>query len=825
MKGFLSFLLVILAVPIGAQYTISGRVLNEDAERMENATVYLDGTNLGTLVDSKGRYVIPDVPQGNYTLKASFLGFETLSKKINVNQNLEVDFTMEGSIYDLDEIEINGTFVRRNMPFSHKNVEREQYEKLNLGQDVPYLLKFTPSMVVTSDAGAGVGYTGMRIRGSDPSRINVTINGVPLNDAESQLVFWVDLPDFASSAQEIQIQRGVGPSTNGTSAFGATINMNTNKIRLQPHLSVASSYGSFNTRKLNVSGGTGLMNNKISVDLRYSAIASNGYVDRATSDLNSFYGSFNYVSENSSINFNVISGNERTYQAWNGLPYTYINSENASLDLRRYNTAGTEKPGDPYENEVDDYGQHHFQLHYNKALNDNFNLNLTGHYTRGLGFYENYKGSEDLNDFAISDVTGNEYDVVIRRWLDNHFYGTVAEFDWTDIEEKQNIILGTSFNQYLGGHFGEAIWNSRDSELVDGKVVLEDRPVEYYSNDAVKNDFNTYIKWSSRIRNRVVTYLDLQYRAVQYSFDGFNAEGVIVDQVDRLHFFNPKVGVSYLINEDSKIYLSYSVANREPNRNDYTETSTLSRPESETLYDLELGYNLQSDHFGVGINLYNMQYDNQLVLTGQINDVGEYTRTNVKDSYRRGLEIDGGMNNWMGVHVLLNTTLSQNKIVNFTEYVDDWDNWSQIEVNHELTDLAFSPSIIVGSDLGYEFFRKDNNKTASVSFLTKFVGKQYIDNTSNENAELPAYTYSDLLISYSYMGSRWFKEIRFNLNIHNVFNQLYSSNAWVYRFRSLNYDPRPDDPYAREEVPGTYNLTGLYPQAGRHFLAGLSFFF
>jgi len=802
-----------------SQFSISGRIINEEGEFLESSAVFLEGTSYGVLTDSSGYFELKDIPEGEYLLKATYLGYEPQSELIDVIADMEISFELGGSIFGLEEIQINGTWVQQNMPFSYKNVKKEEVQRLNLGQDIPYLLKYTPSMVVTSDAGAGVGYTGMRIRGSDPSRINITINGVPLNDSESQLVFWVNMPDFASSTEDIQIQRGVGPSTNGASAFGATINLNSNKIRLKPYARIASSVGSFNTRKLGVSAGTGLLNNKFGFDLRYSLIQSDGYVDRASSNLNSFAGTFNYVTESSSLNVNLFTGSEVTYQAWNGLPVQFLDKN------RTFNISGTEKPGDPYKDEVDDYNQSHFQVHYNKSINENVNVNLKGHYTRGLGFFENYKGNVTLADFGVQDnnIVDNRDDVVIRRWLDNHFYGAIAELDYKDLEEKHNVIFGLAANQYLGDHFGRVRWNSNQNEPVESLDTLFNRvPTEYYDNTGVKIDLNTYGKWSYKIGNRFLTYIDLQYRYVNYKFQGFDAEGKLVDQVDNLSFFNPKVGLSYLLNNDSKIYASYSVANREPNRNDYTESSTNTRPLHETLYDLELGYTLQTDIFSAGINIYNMVYDNQLVLTGKINDVGEYSRQNVKDSYRRGVEFDGGLKYFRGLHFLVNATISENRIRSFTEFIDDWDNGGQIDKTYELTDLAFSPSVIFANDMGYELLQDFKNQSASISLLSKYVGEQFIDNTSNEDAKLPAYFYNDLLFSYTLKNVPYVKEIRANLNIHNILGNEYISNAWVYRFSSESYNPIADDAYAQSEGQGVYNLTGLYPQAGRNFMLGLT---
>ncbi|WP_235296927.1 TonB-dependent receptor [Portibacter marinus] len=822
MNRLIVFILSMIVATAGqSQFSISGNVSNEDGEHLVSAAVFLEGTEYGTLTNAKGDYMLENIPEDEYILKVTYLGYEPQSELIEVIADTEISFVLGGSIFGLDEIEINGTFVQKNMPFTYKNVSQDNVERLNMGQDVPYLLKYTPSMVVTSDAGAGVGYTGMRIRGSDPSRINVTINGVPLNDSESQLVFWVDLPDFASSTEDIQIQRGVGPSTNGTSAFGASINMNTNKIRLTPYLNLATSYGSFNTGKLSVMAGTGLLNNKFGFDIRYSRIQSDGYVDRASSNLSSFAGTFNYVTESSSLNFNIFTGSEVTYQAWNGLPVQFLETN------RTFNSAGTEKPGEPYKDEIDDYNQNHLQLHYNKALSDNLNVNLTGHYTRGLGFFENYKANEDPADFQLPGSITEPQDLVIRRWLDNHFYGAIFEGNYEDLSENHNVILGASANQYLGGHFGKVRWyEAQDVPVEHLDTALVKDAIEYYNNDGNKIDFNTYAKWSFRFLNRFISYIDLQYRMVNYKFQGFNENGDLVDQTDNLQFFNPKFGLSYLLNNDSKIYVSYGIANREPNRNDYTESSVKTRPMHETLYDLELGYTLQSDIFSAGVNLYNMQYDNQLVLTGQINDVGEYTRTNVKNSYRRGVEFDGGINGILGFHFLMNATLSENRILNFTEFIDSWDTGEQIQKTYDITDLAFSPSIIIANDFGYEFFRNQPEQRLSVSLLSKYVGKQYIDNTTAEASKLDPYFYNDLLISYSYKRVKFVKDITFYLNVYNLFNQKYVSNAWIYRFSSESYDPTGDDPYARAETDeGIYNLTGLYPQAGRHFMAGLTFKF
>lgn len=813
---------------LSAQHNIMGTVYDADKEPLPGVTIQVAGTDEGAVSDSDGFFIIRQLEAGTYQVVASYVGFQTQKVVLTLpSDNNQIDFDLRTATQNLSPVEVTGNWADEKTPVTFTNMDKAEIEKRNLGQDVPFLLRWSPSAVVTSDAGTGIGYTGIRIRGSDQSRINVSINGIPLNDAESQQVFWVDLPDFATSTTDIQIQRGVGTSTNGAGAFGATINLNTNKINTKPYVTLNSSVGSFNTFKTNVTAGSGLLNNKFTIDGRISRITSDGYIDRAEAELNSFYLSGAYLGNDESLRLNVFSGHEITYQAWNGVPAQYIDDET----LRKFNTAGTEKPGEPYDNEVDDYTQTHYQLLYNKKFNDNWHTDLAFHYTRGKGFFEQYRAGETLSDYLLTEDTELESDVVRKRWLDNHFYGLTYSFNYTPTSQQYVFTLGGAWNQYKGKHFGEAIWSAETGDVAN--------PPLYYNNDATKNDFNIFAKLNHQITSNINTYFDLQYRNVQYEFLGFDNDGTNVTQDDQLHFFNPKIGLVFTPKTGQRLYASFSVGNREPNRTDYTESTPADRPKHETLYDTELGFRQDFTRGFVGINGYWMDYDNQLVLTGQINDVGEYTRRNVKDSYRFGVEVEGAYAITEALQVNANLTLSQNKIRELTEYIDNWDYWSQdfdntpaaelepLQFTNQLedTDLAFSPNVIFGGELSYDFLTKHDGHSLLLALGNKYVGQQYIDNTSNDNTVLDAYFFSDLRLTYAFdQSSKYLDHARLIVLIRNLWDNRFSTNAWTYRYRSLGYDARPDDPFVRveEEATGIYNSTGFYPQAGRNILVGLT---
>jgi iron complex outermembrane recepter protein len=858
-------LIVVLALMLlggfcAGQNSMGGRVLDLDGKPIVGANVVILKTQKGAITDENGRYEIKNIATGIYSARISHVSFRTLIRKIEIPENVSryvLNVQMIEDPIELDALTIKATRAGEDTPMTFTNLSKAEIEERNLGQDVPYLLRWTPSAVVTSDAGTGIGYTGIRIRGTDPSRINITINGIPMNDSESQGVFWVNLPDFASSTNDIQIQRGVGTSTNGAGAFGASINLNSNKLNREAYGGMSGSLGSFNTWKSNVTFGSGLLNEHFTFDGRLSKIQSDGYIDRGSADLESFYLSGAYLGDKSSLRFNVFSGHEITYQAWNGVPAQYIDDD----VLRRTNTAGTEKSGDPYDREVDDYKQTHYQAFYTNQVNRNLSFNIGLHYTKGQGYFEQYKAKEELVAYGIPNIlvqetfflpgidssviedfvdnddisvdqsiivnemgdsliratySFKESDLIRRRWLDNDFYGTTFSLDYTSDSRKLALIVGGAWNQYDGRHFGEVIWAryAGDSEIRD----------RYYENDATKKDFNLFGKVNYQLTSVLNGYLDLQFRQVDYTLNGINDNGAQIEIEDQLSFFNPKAGVVYDLNEKTKIYASFAVANREPNRSDYTEANPGTLPKHETLYDTEIGYKQNFDKAAFSANVYYMLYENQLALTGQINDVGEPIRTNIEDSYRLGLELVGGIELAKGLDLNVGATFSQNKIAEFTEYRDNWDTWGQDVILHKNTDLAFSPNLITSGELEYDFLKDKNGKSLKVALLGKYVGKQYIDNTSNENTILDPYFFSDLRLSFN-IKTKFVKEIGMIFLVRNLFDNQFSTNAWTYRYESAGYDGRPDDPYTRLESGSTYNLTGFYPQAGRNFLFGLNFKF
>ena len=706
---------------------------------------------------------------------------------------------------NIKEVQIIGLNANEKTPVTFTNISEKELEIKNLGQDLPYLISLTPSIITSSDAGAGIGYTYMTIRGTDASRINVTINGIPINDSESQGVWWVNMPDFTSSVSNIQIQRGVGTSTNGGSAFGATVNLETNGLRSKQYLNSSNTIGSFNTLKNNIEFGSGLINHKWSFDGRISKITSDGYIDRASSDLKSMYFSSGYYGISSSLKAIVFAGHERTYQAWYGVPQRYLDSNRT---FNPYN----------YENEVDDYKQSHFQLHYNKKFNKNSSLDIASHFTKGGGYYEQYIGEKqnsilyngdyifgenNLSFYGLEDTIAN---LIRRKWLDNDFYGMT--FNFKHKYNKANITLGGAANTYNGDHFGKVIFTE----------IHGDIDHEYYRNNAIKNDAVMYLKLNYILTKNLFSYIDLQSRLIDYNFEGYDEYGNVSDQKINLKFFNPKYGIYYTFTEQSSLYASFAEGKKEPNRNDYIESTPNSRPIPETLYDTEVGYKYKSKSIVLGFNFYNMNYKNQLINTGEINDVGASIRSNIDKSYRRGIEIESSINLSNSIKWDGNITLSKNKIVEHNEYIDNWDTWSKDVIEYENTDISFSPNIIAKSQLNYAI------RNINVSWIYKHIGHQYIDNTQSSERMINAYNINDVLISYE-PGFKKINNVRISLAINNILNQEYVNRAWIYKFNSnseitdFSYDP-----YINEDSDG-FNMIGYFPQAKRNYLLGITLSF
>ena len=747
---------------------------------------------------------------------------------IGVVSFFSVKSQTDSSKITLDEFEVTTTRVGEKSPVAHENISKKEIEVNNHGVDLPILLDQATSVVTTSDAGAGVGYTGIRIRGSDATRVNVTVNGIPFNDAESQGVYWVNMPDISSSTNDIQIQRGVGASTTGASAFGASINLSTLSTinSNKPYGEISSSYGSFNSLKNTFKVGTGLIDDKWNFEGRLSKITSDGFIDRSSSDLRSYYLSGSYLGEKTSIQAVAFSGHEKTHQAWYGIPLSLLNNNSDS--------AQTYNPYD-YDNEIDNYQQSHYQLHFTNKPSNKLKLNASFHYTRGKGYFEQYVGSEfnstmyngdysygkdlfsyyGLDDLIISGDTISQTNLIRRRWLDNHFYGIVYSLEYS--EDQFQLILGGGANQYLGAHYGEVVWAQYSS---NGNIRHR-----YYDNDATKNDVNFYAKFNYDISSNFSTYLDLQNRFISYDFVGLDQNGSDLNQTAKLSFFNPKAGFNFIVNTNSSVYGFAGIGNKEPSRDDFTESTSNNRPKHESLLDIEFGYRYNSEKLSLSANIYNMQYKNQLILTGELNDVGSAVRVNVPDSYRRGVEFTGAVKLMDKLTWSFNTTLSQNKIASFNKFVDNWDTYGLDEEKYSNTDIAFSPSIIAGSQLIFSPINSPELGKLDFAFISKYVGEQFIDNTSSYFAKLDDYFVHDLRINYTY------RRIEISAWVRNLFNQNYISNAWIYRF---NYSGNAVDPNdwsysnynnSEESNSNRYNQIGAFNQAGINFFVGLKFRF
>ncbi len=803
-----------LTFGLSAQYTISGDITDNSGKTIAFAQIFLHDTEHSTESDENGHFEIKDIVLGQYLLKVSLIGHEEYSKSIFIDHNINLSVVLFKKYIKLNDVNINATRASDKMPFSYQDINKEKIEQENTGEDIPYLLKHTPSVVTTSDAGAGIGYTGIRIRGTDPTRINVTINGIPLNDAESQQVYWVDLPDLAGSVESIQIQRGVGSSTNGAGAFGASVNVKTENIKENPYLSIDGALGSYNTKRIAVKTGTGLMNGKYSIDLRYSIMKSDGYIDRAGSALNSFFLSATKLFNNGSLKFNAIIGKEKTYQAWYGLPVQY----NGIDSLRTYNFAGTDYfQKDPaYDNQVDDYTQNHFQLFYNKKINDNLLLNLATHYTKGSGFYEQYKVDEDLSEYFL-DTTKTRYnDLVRRKWLDNDFYGFVYSLKYTD--EKSDLIIGGAANRYVGDHFGVV-------DTIIGIRYAGDQV--YYKNTGTKNDASIYAKYIYSITDKLNAYADLQFRHVDYKIDGKDDDKRVLDIIDKHRFFNPKMGLRFDFNKNLAVYSSFAIAQKEPNRVDYISNLKNKTPKPEKLYDFEFGTSYNTKSLRAEANIYNMKYRNQLVLNGLLDDANNNIRENVDKSHRLGFEMVVGAKITDFFEINANTTISKNKIEQYNEQISDWDTGEAIKITHLNTDISFSPSIIAGVGFSLDLLKIITSKNLGNLYLNgffKYVGKQYLDNTMNENASLDAYNYANAALSYKIQKGK-FKNIEIGFKINNILNKKYITNGWVGRIKSSGYDPTADDPYTSKDIGNIYHYMGLYPQALRNYMLRLKFDF
>ena len=702
----------------------------------------------------------------------------------NVYSQQVID-TLQGTKQVLDEVIVQSVRVKYSSPISHSNISKSEMSSRNLGQDLPVLLNFLPSVVTTSDAGAGIGYTGIRIRGVSPQSTNITINGIPFNDPESHGTYWVNLPDFTSSIESLQVQRGVGTSTNGSGAFGASINILTDAISKNPYAEISNSIGSYNTLKHTVKFSTGQLNDSFELSGRLSKIDSDGYIDRAYSDLKSYFIQGTYNKGNTLIKALTFGGHEKTYQSWDGV------SNDQLLENRRQNPL-------TYENEIDNYKQDHYQLHWNQKLNEKWSTNLGLNYTYGRGYFEQYREADSVDTYggivdSDTDQNGNltgTTDLIRRRWLDNNFYVLNASTNYNS--SKLNLMFNTSYSTYSGDHFGEVIWARNFSK----SSSIRDR---YYDGNGKKTDFSLFAKGSLILNNAFEFYADFQLRNINYKTTGYTSDLVNMLLDESYSFFNPKFGLSYKLSSQSMVYGSYSRANREPSRSDFESNENI-KPEQ--LNDFEIGWRFRKDGLRLNINTYYMLYNEQLVLTGELDDVGSPIRTNSGSSYRMGIEAEARIK--LSEFFLMNTnvTLSSNKNKQTLSKFD-----GKI-VDFGKTNISFSPDFIASNTI--VFSPKDN---LDISFLSKYVGKQYMGNIDADNSILDSYFVNDLNLNYKINPNKTFKEIIISGLINNILDKEYVSNGYYYTY---------DDTWS---VPGqtkTMDGAGYYPQATRNFLIGIT---
>ena len=788
-----------------AQSTLIGSITDEQQQPLVGANVRTADNQHATSTDESGEFLLSGIEPGDYELVISYVGFVNQTVQITMPTETELKIVLVEATFLADKVIVSATRASENMPLTYSEVDKEVLEENNMGKDLPYLLELTPSVVTTSDAGAGVGYTGVRIRGSDATRVNVTLNGIPYNDSESQQVYWVNLPDMASSVESIQVQRGVGTSTNGPGAFGGSINIQTTGLNEKAYATLDNAFGSFNTRKHTLNLGTGLINGAFSIDGRLSNIISDGYIDRATSDLTSYYLSAGYYDKKNMLKFNMFSGHEVTYQAWYGTPESRINNDTQGMiDYINRNGLSPEEADNlltsgrtynyyTYDNQVDDYQQNHFQLIYVTDFSDYVTWNTALHYTHGEGYYEQYEADQNLADYGYQ---GGVTDLIRRRWLKNDFYGLTFSLDYNP-SSKLNFILGGAWNKYDGDHYGEIIWaqNAGNSHIRD----------QYYDNNGTKYDFTTYGKLSMTLAKHVGLFADLQYRHVDYSISGVDNDGTLLNEMHDYDFFNPKLGLTYQLADNSNLYASFSVGNKEPNRVDFVDAPDNETPKAETLRNLEIGFKQTKAAYTIEANYYLMDYKNQLVLTGELNDVGSPIRTNVDRSTRMGIELVAGMALSNKFSLNINATFSNNVIKDFQEVIYDYgqnyDEYNAVIIDYGQTSISFSPNVIAGGSLVFKPI-----KGMAVNWNHRYVSDQYLDNTNTESRKIDAYYLSDIISSYSFSALKM-KSIGLKFAVYNLFNTTYESNGYTFGYRG-----------GGEEVRENF----FYPQAGINFMAGLT---
>jgi iron complex outermembrane receptor protein len=796
---FTTAFMLLLAITAFAQHTIKGKVLDEKGNSLAGATVTVQNSSLKQSTNSDGTFVFDNLSKNRYTLVCSFVGYETVTQQAVSGK--EVVIKLYSASYSINEITVRSLRASDKSPIAYTNIDKETISKSNMGQDIPYLLVQTPSFVASSDAGTGIGYTGFRIRGTDASRINVTINGIPYNDADEQGAYWVDIPDFASSIENIQVQRGVGTTTNGAAAFGANINILSNNYAQKASGELALTYGSFNTQKATVKASTGLLNKHWAFDARLSSVTSDGYIDRGWVKMHSYYLQGGYYTDNSSIKLITFGGTEQTYHAWNGVPKDSLNTH------RTYNSCGymgVDENGQPlyYTNQTDNYTQTHYQLIGAHTFNSEFSINGGLHYTRGDGYYEEYKQDQKYKKYGIASyVSGIENietgDLVRQKTMGNDFAGAVFSLNYN--KENLSAQVGGAANCYWGQHWGDV------TQIKNYPINIT--PLEYYRNNVSKWDANLYLKINYAVLSNLFINAEAQYRRVDYSVVGKNDKwDYNTEEMQHLgihksfNFFNPKAGILYKINNLNECYASFAVANREPTRTNFTDASPTKLPTSERLKDYEAGYKFHNDIVSAGANMYYMDYHNQLILTGKLNEIGEPLSENVASSYRLGIEFVGAAKFSEHVSWDASLTLSQNRINNFKEYVDNWDTGDQQTYSYKSTPIAYSPSVTWNNAFTVSYGRFE------AKLSEQYVGKQYLDNTGSAERSLDSYFVSNLRFAYT-QPVKYLRGIDFSVIVNNLTDTKYISNGWSYSYYTGG---------------SRYSDLGFYPQAGINLLAGIT---
>nr|WP_315399932.1 TonB-dependent receptor [uncultured Sphingobacterium sp.] len=776
-KNLISTVLFLgITLSVSAQNALSIKVLdNETKKSLQGASIVLtknQSKNLTT--DRNGTSKFSGLPDGQYAITISYIGYSTEKKQIDLVQNTDLEIFLKPRAIKTEEVLVMATRAKNNSSTTYKNISKQDIAKNNFGQDIPYLLDQTPSVVIGSDAGAGIGYTNMKIRGSDNARINVTLNGIPLNDAESMGSFFVNLPDFASSTESIQIQRGIGTSTNGAGSFGASLNIQSNTLEKEPYVEFNNSFGSYNSWKNTLKVGSGLLNNKFAFNVRLSRILSDGYIDRASSDLKSFYVDGGYYSDKHILKAIVFSGKEKTYQSWYGTPEPRLNNDVAGMKDYAVNDGYTQLETENllnsgrtynkylYKNQTDNYTQTHHQLHYTNFINEKLIFNAALHYTRGAGYYEEFRPEEDFSKYNLPPVisgtdTIKQTDLVRRRWLDNYFYGTTFSFNYNP-SQTIKLTWGGAANQYKGDHYGEIIWAKYASASNLGD--------KYYLNDAKKDDISTFLKADFTFEKWLL-FADIQYRNINYQVKGDDDKIKGMDFKRKFNFVNPKLGITYLINENSNLYASYAYASKEPVRNDFVDLKG-NNPKPEKMQDIEAGYRFNNETFNIGTNFYGMFYKDQLIPTGALNNVGSPLRMNIPNSYRIGLEVDAAWKISAYFGWKATAGLSQNKIKNYTD-----------ETSGEFikkTDIALSPATILSSEFTYRPLR-----SVEIALLSKYISRQYLDNSSAKVRSIDPSFVNNIraIYNFSILG---LKNIDLGLTVNNILNEKYQTNGYTWGY-------------------------------------------